>query len=56
MARADERLASEQMATISDGELVFLVNGTLWMLTVPDTDPEWARRYPAEQIWRARKR
>jgi hypothetical protein len=78
-----------------DGELVFLVNGTLWMLTVPDTDdegrpligcsaptlactalvdlievqapkggrspqdlvdPEWARRYQAEQIWRARKR
>jgi SAM-dependent methyltransferase len=105
------------------GELVFLVNGTLWVLTVPDTDdagpaadqllrpyfgmhrfewpdepgvefhlgygdwirllrsngfevidlievqappgassgmydlvdPEWARRYPAEQIWRARK-
>lgn len=105
------------------GELVFLVNGTLWMLTVPDTDaegpagdrllrpyfgmhrfewpddpgvefhlgygdwirllrasgfevldlieirpppgassgqyelvdPEWARRYPAEQIWRARR-
>ena len=107
-----------------DGELVFLVNGTLWILTVPDTeaegpatdrllrpyfgmhrfewpddpsvefhlgygdwirllrandfevvdlvevqapegalsgrfdlvDPEWARKYPAEQIWRARKR
>jgi SAM-dependent methyltransferase len=105
------------------GELVFLVNGTLWVLTVPDTDDEgpaadrllrpyfgmhrfewpdepgvefylgygdwirllranrfeiidlieiqapegarspedlvdaeWARRYPAEQIWRARKR
>ena len=105
------------------GELVFLVNGTLWILTVPDTDDEgpaadrllrpyfgmhrfewpdepgvefylgygdwirllrangfeildlieiqapegarspedlvdaeWARRYPAEQIWRARKR
>jgi SAM-dependent methyltransferase len=106
------------------GDLVFLVNGTLWMLTVPDTDdegpaadrllrpyfgmhrvewpddpgvefhlgygdwirllrandfevldlveikappgasadsndlvdPEWARRYPAEQIWCARKR
>lgn len=107
------------------GELVFLVNGTLWVLTVPDTDdqgpaadrllrpyfgmhrfewpddpgvefhlgygdwirllrgngfevvdlvevrapegadagrfddlvdPAWARRYPAEQIWRARKR
>ncbi len=105
------------------GELVFLVNGTLWMLTVPDTDtegpaadrllrpyfgmhrvewpddpgvefhlgygdwirllrandfevidlveiqapasaasgsfdlvdPEWARKYPAEQIWRARR-
>lgn len=105
------------------GELVFLVNGTLWVLTVPETDdagpaaeqllrpyfgmhrfewpdepgvefhlgygdwirllrangfevldlievqappgassgryelvdPEWARRYPAEQIWRARK-
>jgi SAM-dependent methyltransferase len=104
------------------GELVFLVNGTLWVLTVPDTDdegpaadrllrpyfgmhrfewpdepgvefylgygdwirllrangfevvdlieiqapkgavspehlvdPEWAHRYPAEQIWRARK-
>jgi SAM-dependent methyltransferase len=106
-----------------DGELVFLVNGTLWMLTVPDTDDagpaadrllrpyfgmhrfewpdepgvefhlgygdwirllrangfevidlievqapegarssqdlvdaEWAHRYPAEEIWRARKR
>jgi SAM-dependent methyltransferase len=106
-----------------DGELVFLVNGTLWMLTVPDTDdagpaadrllrpyfgmyrfewpdepgvefhlgygdwirllrangfevvdlievqapkgarssqdlvdPGWAHRYPAEEIWRARKR
>jgi SAM-dependent methyltransferase len=106
------------------GELVFLVNGTLWVLTVPETDtegpaadrllrpyfgmhrfewsdepgvefhlgygdwirllrandlevvdlvevrapegatvgpndlvdPDWARRYPAEQIWRARKR
>ena len=105
------------------GELVFLVNGTLWVLTVPETDdagpaaeqllrpyfgmhrfewpdepgvefhlgygdwirllrsngfevldlievqappdatpamdglvdPEWARRYPAEEIWRARK-
>ena len=106
------------------GELVFLVNGTLWVLTVPETDnegpaadrllrpyfgmhrfewpnepgvefhlgygdwirllrahdfevidlievqapvgasnpmydlvdPDWARRYPAEQIWRAKKR
>jgi SAM-dependent methyltransferase len=106
------------------GDLVFLVNGTLWVLTVPDlesdgpaadrllrpyfgmhrfewpddpgvefhlgygdwirllrandfevldlveiqappsassgrfelVDPEWARRYPAEQIWRARRR
>jgi SAM-dependent methyltransferase len=106
-----------------EGELVFLVNGTLWVLTVPETDdegpaadrllrpyfgmhrfewpnesgvefhlgygdwirllrangfevldlievrapegahspedlvdPGWARRYPAEQIWRAKKR